>query len=117
MWVVKGVQRFPRKLKGFVSQVFIEQHLPVDKAVRRDFDDAISQGLDKLVVLRRKKQCSGKILQAFVERRDRFHIQVVGGFIHHQYIRAGEHHPREHAADLFAAGKHAHALKRLVPGK
>ena len=42
---------------------------------------------------------------------------MVGGLIQQQYVGSGEHHPGEHAANLFAAGEHLDLLIDILSGE
>ena len=69
------------------------------------------------MVLRREKHVAGEVDQRVVDRRDGFQIEVVGGLVEHEEVRAGEHHAGEHDAHLLAAGKHADGLVHVVAGE
>ena len=53
---------------------------------------------------KQQRPCKG--LHGFLD--DFFHgnVQVVGGFVQHQHIGAGEHHLAQHTPHSLAAGKH-----------
>ena len=59
------------------SNIFVIFHHLVDDTVRCQFDNAVGNRLDKLVVMRREKDVSPVRLQVVVECLDRFQIQVV----------------------------------------
>ena len=52
-----------------------------------------------------------EVHQAVVDGGDGFQIQMVGGLIQHQHVRAVEHHAGEHTPDLLAAGEDLHRLE------
>ena len=50
----------------------------IDCAVGGDFNNAVGDRLDKLVVVGGKKDGSSEAFKSFVEGCDRFKVQVVG---------------------------------------
>ena len=69
------------------------------------------------MVLRRENHVAGEVDQRVVDRRDGFQIEVVGGLVEHEEVRAGEHHAGEHDAHLLAAGKHTDGLVHVIAGE
>ena len=57
---------------------------------------------------------AGELDQSVVERGDGFHVQMVGGLVEHQAVRAGDHHLGKQASHLFSSGKDAHLLHAVL---
>ena len=55
--------------------------------------------------------------QTVVDRGDGLQIQMVGRLIHHQHVRAVQHHAREHTAYLLTAGQDVDRLVDIVARK
>lgn len=51
-----------------------------------DFDNAVGNGIHKLLVVRGEQHTSAIVAQPVVERGDRFQIQVVGRFVENEEI-------------------------------
>lgn len=88
-----------------------------DDAARAHLDHPGGHRVDELAVVRNEEQRAGELLERQLQRFDRLHVEVVGGFVEHQYVVAAEHQPPETHAVLLAAGEHAHRLAHLVTRK
>ena len=69
------------------------------------------------MVVRCKQHDTLEIDEAVVDGSDGLEVEVVGGLVEQEYIAAEHHHAREHAAHLFAAGKHLHGLIDVFAGE
>ena len=61
-----------------VVDVVIVVHQLVDGAVGREFDDAVGDGLDKLMVVGSKQNVSLELNKVVVESLNRLEVEVVG---------------------------------------
>lgn len=102
---------FPR------SEPFVERDGAVEISRRSQFQDAVRDGFREFVVLGAKENRSLVSLESVVQRGNRFEVEMRGRFVEHQHIRVRKHHAAEHAADLFAAGKHLGGFERLFAGE
>ncbi|TLD45743.1 MAG: hypothetical protein FAZ92_02005 [Accumulibacter sp.] len=64
--------------------------------------------------MRDEDQRSLELLERGIERLDRFHVEVVGRFVHHQHVRPLQHQPAEDHPPLLATGDDAYRLLHLV---
>lgn len=76
----------PQFLNMVGSDIFVIFHHLVDDTVRCQFDDAVGNGLDKFVVMRREEDISFVRLQVVVERLDRFQVQMVGRSVQNEAV-------------------------------
>ena len=67
-------------------EVFLVSAVEIDQLVVFDLDDAGGQRRYKLAVMADKNQRAIVMFQRQVERFDGFHVEMVGGFVHQQYI-------------------------------
>ena len=89
-----------------VCQEFIVGALAIQQGIAADLDDPVGNGLHELVVVGGKENGLRVADQAVVQGGDGLLIQVVGGFVQHQHIGAGEHHLAQHTPHPLAAGKY-----------
>lgn len=68
----------------FVIQILIIGDLFIDYTLRRNFNDSIGHGLDKLVVMGSEKDGPAKINRPIIHRSYGLKVQVIGGFIQKQ---------------------------------
>ena len=61
------------------GDVFIVFHHLVDDAIRREFDDAVGDGLDELVVVTAEEDVALIEFQVVVECLDALKVEMVGG--------------------------------------
>ena len=86
----------------------------LDGAVGLEGDDAVTGGLQHLVVVGSQQNDTLECFQTLVDGLDGLHVQMVGGLIQQDDVCAGEHHLGEHAANLLAAGEDVHGLEHIV---
>ena len=55
-----------------------------------------------------------KLDQPVIERRDRFHIQVVGRLVQEQHVGSGDHHLGQKTTDFFASGEYLYLLDAVI---
>lgn len=101
----------------FADVFVVAAELIDNAAVRLNLDDAVCDGLDEFVVVRREENAALKGDQPLVDRGDGLKVQMVGRLVEHEHIRTEEHHPGKHAAHLFAAGEHLDRFVDLVAGE
>ena len=86
-----------------VGDVIVVVHHFIDDAIRRQFDDAVGDGLDELVVVAREEDIAFERLERVVERLDGFEVQVVRRRVEDEAVRVDQHHARNHAAHFLAS--------------
>ena len=64
--------------------------------------------------MRDEDQRAFEQIQRGVQRFDRFHIQVIRGFIHQHHVGMQEHHAAKHHAALLPPGNHVHRLLHII---
>ena len=64
--------------------------------------------------MRSQQHIARESLQTLVHGLNGLHVEVVCRLVEQHHVRAREHHPREHAAHLLAAGEHVHGLKDFI---
>ena len=69
-------------------QVFIIGHLLINQPVRCDFNDAVGDCLNELMVMGSENHGSLEVDQSVINRCDGFQVQVVGWFIKQEDIGA-----------------------------
>ena len=110
--------RQPLAASRLFADVFVVAAELIDNAaVRLNLDDAVCDGLDEFVVVRREENAALKADQPLVDRGDGLKVQMVGRLVEHEHIRTEEHHPGKHAAHLFAAGEDLDRFVDLVAGE
>src|SRR5699024_8625488 len=60
---------------------------------------------------------SRELDQSVIQRGNRFHVQMVGGLVQDQDIRAGDHHFGEKTADFFSTGENPDFFYAVLAGK
>jgi len=76
-------------------------------------EDVPDGAVEKIAVVRDREQRAGIIAQPLLEPDHRIQIQVVGGFIEQQQVRAAHERARELQAHAPAAGEGVHRLLLL----
>ena len=74
-------QRSPSHLHVLIFQEGVEVCHLVNGAARADFDDAIGDGLDELVVMAGEHDGAFVVLKGIVEGGNAFQVQVVGRLV------------------------------------
>ena len=80
-FILLCVHLFFELLDLVAHDVVVVIHEFVNGTVGGKFDDTISNGLDKLVVMAGKEDIALVLLQVVVECLDAFQVQVVGGSV------------------------------------
>ena len=111
--LLHGLFRF---LTGDVH-IFVIRAAAVNDAVRCDLNDAVGDRLRELVVVAGKDNVIRESIHAVIERRDALEVKVVRRLVKDEEVCAGEHHLRDHAAHLLAAGEDLDLLVHIVTGK
>lgn len=86
-----------------VGDVIVVVHHFIDDAIRRQLDDAVGDGLDKLVVMAREEDIAFERLERVVERLDGFEVQVVRRRVEDEAVCVDQHHARNHATHFLAS--------------
>ena len=94
-------------------KVFVVRHAAVVDAFGRDLDDAVSDGLYELMVVRYEEHRAAEVFETVVERGDGFEVEMVRRFVEDEDVGAREHHFGEHTAYTFAAREDFGSLERL----
>ena len=75
-----------------IDDVVIVVHDLIDDATRSEFDDAVSDRLDELMVMAGEEDIPLEGLERIVERLDRLQVKMVRGAVEDEGIRILEHH-------------------------
>ena len=108
-----GIKFFFEFLDALIADVIFVVHEFVDGAVGREFDDAVGNGVDELVVVRREENVSAVELQVVVAGLDALHVQVVGRCVKDQAVGIAQLHTCNHAAHFLATAQHVHLLEHV----
>ena len=89
----------------------------IDNAVVANLDYSVGDGIDYLIIVRAEQHVALEIRKSVVDGGYGLEVEVVRRLIENEDIRAEEHHAREHASDLFAAGEDIDGLQNCVARK
>ena len=99
------------------GDVFVVLHHLVDDAIRSEFDDAISYGLDEFVVVAAEEDIAFVEFQVVIERLDALKVEVVGGGVEDKTVGILQLHTGNHATHLFATREDIGFLQYLLATK
>ena len=117
---MKRTNKTPRKafcVNLIAFEIFVEGDALIVHLRAVEHDNAVADGVHKLLVVRSQKHHAFERGQPVVERGDRFEVEVVGRLVEDQKVSALEHHFGEHAAHFLAARKHLRLFERLFARK
>lgn len=100
-------------LDSVIVDIVFVAHQFVNSAIRRQFNDAVGNSVDKLMVVAGEEDVSLVELQIIVECLDAFHIQVVGRRVKNQAISIAELHSCNHTAHLFSSRQDVHLFENV----
>ena len=96
------------------SDVFVVFHHLVDDAIRREFDDAVGDGLDELVVVTAEENVAFIELQVVVECLDALEVEMVGGGVEDKAVGILQLHAGNHTTHLLATREDIGLLQHLL---
>ena len=83
--------------------VVIVLHQLIDVTLRTEFDDAVGDRLDELVVVGCEEDVSLELLEVVVERLDGFEVEVVGRRVENEAVGIFQLHTRNHTTHLLTS--------------
>src|SRR5262249_22113607 len=83
---------------------------PVDAAVSLEGQDVRGETIEKPAVVTDDNGAAAEVLEPFLQRPKRFHVQVVGRLVEQEQVAAGAEHFGEVYAIALAAGELPHQL-------
>ena len=86
-----------------VVDVVVVVHQFVNGAVGSQFDDAVGNGLDELMVVAREQNITLELHQVVVESLDAFKVKVVGGSVEYKTVGVLELHTCNHTTHLLTS--------------
>src|SRR5882724_10763110 len=87
------------------------------RAIAFKGENMTRDAVEKPAIVRYHHRAARKVLQAFLERTDRVHIEVVGGFVEEDEIRAALQKTRQMNAVALAAREDADLFLLVSSGK
>ena len=87
------INRRHLRLGSFVLHEFVVTCVgAVNYTQRPDFNNMVSDRLNKLMIVTGKDQGAGEINQRVIQTRNTFQIKMIRGIVHNEHIGFTQHH-------------------------
>ncbi len=89
----------------------------VDGAIGRYLNDAVTNRIDKFVVVGAHQDVAREVGQRVVKSLNGLQVEVVSGVIQQHHIGVAQHHACNHTAHFLASGEHVYPLVDVLARK